>query len=478
MLQYNTMRFLTDGFNPFIRKALLVSAEPVDLSDFNRLDQITVQGTQPEGSKRRFMFKMNNKVYKFDGQNAVEYSGDITLDNVLDNGNTAAQIEAVRSNRQLVGNKIYPIIALYTEVEDAPSAKLIFQAANAIEELDTTREHTPRYFYHADYADGNVDGKILGFSWDIETNGDASAGFKVQLLQNGEWTNYLTLTEAKGQIAKGYRAKWYYHVDAANGTNSVKIKSFKVHWSPDVDFNVYGDTSFLTSVVKNFNVPLKSCVLVVRHEDLEGGSILAHASFQKVRKSVVGEELGYKSSGVYQTAYKFLPSTLKVYVNGVAASNFNILSDNQHFYVAEKSVVSTGPWAVSCDYRYDADDEEWLLMDADDPEPTDNGLYTSRFFIKNPYSSTKKIAAIRLTINRGRNTKSTTRVATGSEQRVQLSREPDEVYCDAPEWYHDTDALGTNEVVFTAEEGTTVNISYDWHGKNPVITGWQAAFSC
>lgn len=478
MLQYNTMRFLTDEFNPFIRQALLVSDEPVDLSNFNRLDQITVLGNQPEGSKRRFMFKMNNEFYKFDGQNLVEYSGAITLDNVLADGNTSAQLEAVSSNRDLVGKPIYPIIALYTEVQDAPTAKLVFVATNAVEQLDFNDEKSAKYFYHEDYADGKIDGKILGFSWDVVTNGAAQAGFKVQLFQNDAWSDYMTLTEAKGQIAKGYRVKWYYHVDAANGSNSVRIKSFTTHWSPDTDFNVYGDTAYLTSTVKNFGLNLNSCVLVVRYEPLDGGNIQAHASFQSKRKSISGEELGYKSNA-YSTAHKFLPSTLKVYVNGVVApaSAFDILDDNQHFTVRETAVVSTGPWSVSCDYQYDADDEDWLPMTADDPEPTDNNLYTSRFFIKNPYGSAKQIGAIRLTINRGRDTKSTTRVATGEEQRVKLSHVPDEYECDAAGLqYYDYDQ-DTNELVFKCAEGETVTLSYDWHGHNPVIRGWQAAFA-
>ena len=475
MLNYNTMRFLTDSFNPFIKQALLVSSEPVDLSDFNRLDQITVLGSQPEGSKRRFLFKMNNAVYKFDGQNLVEYTGTVNLDNVLDDGNTAAQIEAVRSNRQLVGQKIYPIIALYSEGQDTPSAKLSFQATNAVEELDFNKEHSPMYFHdeNVDPSGGRVDGTILGFGWDVDTNGDAQAGFKVQLLQNGDWTNYLTLTEAKGQTARGVRAKWYYHVDAANATNSVKIKKFKVYWSPETNFNVYGDTAYLTSTVKNFGLNLQSCVLVVRYEPLDGGNIQAHASFQSKRKSVSGEELGYKSSGIYQTAHKFLPSTLKVFVNGNRADVFDIIGDNQHFKVAE-SQWATAPYSVSCDYQYDADDEIWLEMTADDPEPTDNGLYTSRFFIKNPYGSAKQLAAIRLTINRGRDTKSTTRTATGSAQSITFSKIPDNIECDADDWSFDDD---TNTITFTAPEGQTVNVSYDWHGQTPVLRGWQAAFA-
>ena len=484
-IKYNTMRFGTDEFNPFIRQALLVSKTPVDLSDFNRLDQITVQGNQPDGSKRRFLFKMNDKVYKFNGQNLVEYSGDITLDNVLADGNTAAQLESVTNNSALAGNKIYPIIALYSEVQDAPSAKLVFNASNVVEVLDYSKEMPPKYFYDADInpEGGRVDGTILGFSWDIDINGDASTAFRIQLLQNDEWSDYLTIEQARGQIAKGVRTKWFYHVDAANGTNSVRIRKFRVHWSPYTNFKVYGDTAYLTSTVKNFGLPLKSCVLVVRHEDLDGGSIQAHVSFQKKRKYISGETLSYVGPLVGANYFRiansnFILSTLKIYRDGVQTSDFKYNpAEPDIIWVKNPDGADYGnSYSVSADYTCDADDEIWLPMTADEPEPTDNDLFTTRFFLKNPYDSDKPFGAIRLTINRGRDTNSFSRTATGEEQRVKLAHVPDEVDCDADDWWDfDED---TNEFVFQSSEGSTVNVSYDWHGKTPVITGWQAAFSC
>ena len=478
-IKYNTMRFGTDDFNPFIKKALLVSAVPVNLADFNRLDSITVLGNEPDGSKRRFLFKMNNKVYKFNGQELVEYSGTVDFDNVIASGNTTAQIEAVTNNRQLVGTNVFPIIALYSESVDLPSAKLAFNASLVQEVLDLERERPPRYFYDqiTRPEGGKVDGTILGFSWDTVINGNAQAGFKVQLLQNGDWTDYMTLTAAKGQTAQGVRAKYYYHVDAVDNINSVQIKQFYIHWSPDTNSRVYGDTAFLTSVTKNFAVPIKSCVLVVRHEPLDGGSLQAHVSFQKKRSTVSDEflgEIGYTQK-TFHTAKSFIPNSINVFLTD---SNGKTQINNFSFDTADNSIVlppdGMRPLAtVSADYTY-SDDEIWLPMDADTPEPADNGLYTSRFFLKNPYDYNSPRAIVRLTINRGRDTKSTTRIATGAEQSIQFSREPDVIDCDADSWDFDDD---TNLFTFTAPEGQTVNISYTWHGKTPVITGWQAAFS-
>lgn len=481
MLKYNTMRFLTDEFNPYIRQALLVSETPINLTAFNKIEQFTVQGNEPTGSKRRFMFKADNKVYKFSGQDLVEYTGDITADNVLSSGNTAAQLEAVRNNTALAGKNIYPIIALYTEVDNAPTARIVVNATASGETLDYQDEHK-RENFHDEYtnpAGGLVKGKVLDFSWDIDITGDASAGFKVKLLpeEDGEWTGWLTLTEAKGQTAVSVLPKYYYHVDAVDGTNAVKIKYFYIHWSPDYDAKVFGDDAYIVSTVKNFGLNLSSCVLVVRYEPLDGGSVSADVCFQKKHKSVTDEVLGYIHAGTYTTAHKFLPSTLKVYVNGNVAEDFNILADNQHFYVAESRWASGPPWSVSCSYQYDADDEEWLPMTADEPEPTDNGLYTSRFFLKNT-ANAKQLAAIRIKLSRGHDTKTATKTATGSEQRIKFAHYPDSITVAAADnsesWDFDYD---TNELVLTATAGVDVNISYTWHGQTPVITGWAAAFT-
>lgn len=475
MLKYNTMRFLTDEFNPYIRQALLVSNVPINLTNFTHLDKFTVQGQEPEGSKRRFMFKIDDKIYKFSGQNLVEYTGTVTADNVLSSGNTAAQVEAVKNNTALAGKKIYPIIALYTEGQDTPTARIVAQASVSDETLDLQEEHTNMNFHEPD-VEQRVTGKILGFDWDVDITGDASAGFKVKILPeiDGEWTDYLTLTEALGRTAVSVKPKYYYHVDAVNGTNKVQIKYFYAYWSPDFDAKTYGNDAYIISEIKNFTLPLTSCVLVVRYESLDGGSISAAVNFQRVRQTVYSESLPYNSAGTYQTAHTFIPSTIKIYVNGTATKNFTFESDCQTLHISDTLSKSD---TITCDYRYNHEDEVWLDMDADTAEPTDNSLYTKRFYLKNP-GSDKKLGGIKIKLSRGQGTKSYTKTATGSEQRIKFAHYPDSITYDSTDdrsWY-DFD-YDTNEIVFTSDAGSTVDISYTWHGDTPVIRGYSAAFT-
>lgn len=139
MLTYNTMRFLTDTFNPYLKAALLVRKEGWDFGDNTQIDNFIVSGVEPDGTKRRFMFKHKDKVWKFNGSQLVEYTKDVTLDNVLEDGNTAAQFQA-GGPVILDGRDIFPVIALYTESENFPTVKLQAKASNIVLNLVSESE--------------------------------------------------------------------------------------------------------------------------------------------------------------------------------------------------------------------------------------------------------------------------------------------------------------------------------------------------
>ena len=115
MLPFNTMRYVTDTFyfeTPSPKTALLVSKVPIDTNGYISVKSINISGAEPAGTLRRFMLKFDNKIYRFLNGSLSQYSGEINVDNVLADGNSAAELAAISDCSTLLNKQIFPIIAL------------------------------------------------------------------------------------------------------------------------------------------------------------------------------------------------------------------------------------------------------------------------------------------------------------------------------------------------------------------------------
>ena len=290
----------------------------------------------------------------------------------------------------------------------------------------------------------------------------------------------MTITEARGQTAQGFKTKWIYHVDAANGNNSVKVRRFKVHWSPDTNSKVYGDVAYIYSNTKYCIRNLSGAVLVVRHEDLDGGSLDADVSFQVTRTRTYGVALG-NATGSEQTFTldkDIFPWSITLYVGGTKTTNFEFDTADRSIKLLANS-ANAGK-AVTIDYMYNRTDEVWQPMIRDSVQPTGNSLYATRFALPNPDFDSKNLttALIRIKLNRGRDTSTVKKTGTGSEVQFTLPHLPDDIDCDCEDWGFDWDeSSGKWYCHFNAPAGQQVTFTYSWHGKTPVVTGWSVVYS-
>ena len=202
MLIYNTMRFgtdtftVTDGDNPVIgsREALLISADALDASNVSAVDNFIVEGSQPSGTDRRFLFKIDDKVYKFDDSSLVEYTDDVIIDNVLANGNTADEIAALSNITALVGKKIYPIIAIKSTNLDNPTVKLGFKTTNT----SVTKSKTVTSAQFTLTSPQGITPKIVDISADTALVGDGAVNVTVRLqAADGTWSSYMTFRQKR-----------------------------------------------------------------------------------------------------------------------------------------------------------------------------------------------------------------------------------------------------------------------------------------
>ena len=120
MLPFNTMRYATDVFyfeeSPPI-KALLVSKVALSTTGYESVKNIIIQGNSPYLTNQRFMFKIDNKIYRFVNGALVEYTNEVNVDNVLNDGNTKDDLNTLSNLSVLLNKDIYPIIAISSPID-------------------------------------------------------------------------------------------------------------------------------------------------------------------------------------------------------------------------------------------------------------------------------------------------------------------------------------------------------------------------
>ena len=297
--------------------------------------------------------------------------------------------------------------------------------------------------------------------------------------ENNNWLDPVAIDAARGQSCYGVKLHITREVTAVNGSNSAKVISpIKVHLSKDINFNVYGDNAWLYAVVKDYHLPLKDCVVVVRHEPLEGGIINAFVSYQGTRWTrtniVLGTATG--SEQKFTLEHDFFPSTLKIFVNGVQTTDFK-------FDTSDRSVTLTAAKnaAVTANYSSNRKDEVWLQMTADAAQPTRNDHYTTRFRLKNPDDAAAlnlTVSTIRLQLISTLNEKNYSATGSGSVQSVTLSHDPANIDFKVDGNFADYDYdEDTRKLSWTAPANSAVQLHYTWFSGKPVITGWSAGWA-
>jgi len=113
-------------------KALLKSTQCWNFTGETSITGFNVEGTQPDESRRRFIFSVDEQLVKFNGNDLELFGQALNLQNVLQFGNTAEEIAAVTDIPAWLGKKVYPIIALECNENSnvMPTVKLSLNASS------------------------------------------------------------------------------------------------------------------------------------------------------------------------------------------------------------------------------------------------------------------------------------------------------------------------------------------------------------
>ena len=260
-------KMLVDHFQ-FLRQGLFKCLSPIDATNVSNIFGFDIQGTQPQGSERKFVFTVEDKNFIFSGNDLIDFTYPITLDNVLNFGNSAADLLAVTNIPAWCGKKIFPAIAL-SSTADSPvmptcNLALICNSANDIYVKD---------FYSAEIP---ICGRFKSFSKNIALTGNASADSKIRLKKDGVWGNWIDLDDAIGSTADSFQLKIKAALSSLN-SDSVKINSVNVQFTDKNVLAVGQFAIFSNEFAAEDN--LQTAYVLVRHSFLNDKNLKVFVSF-------------------------------------------------------------------------------------------------------------------------------------------------------------------------------------------------------
>ena len=465
----------------FKKKALLISKKPLDCTNKSAVLNFIISGEQPTGTLRRCMFKIDDKVYKFSSGNLVEYTGEITADNVLSNGNSVDGLNALSNITGFVGKKIYPIIALQAKstADDMPTIKI--QLNTRTDTASLTYTDTSEEF---PLTSGDAVPRISSMVANTSITGGGSVTIKARLKnENGTWTDYMTLAETADLDATAVQFKITYKVTTADGSDSAKVNFITVEHTLGKAV-ISGTNANLYSIVADYDVPLQLCYVVIRHNPLEDSSLKAYVNFMKKPARRERLQIGI-ANGSRQTLTLGEPdlnidfSSLEIYADDVQLTDFDANSID-----SSVTLKATSGAAITATYDYNHGEEEWREMTLDFTEPYKDGeTVMSRFVYSLPDedAADKTVSNIKIEMKRASGTESDYYLgkATGKKQLFVLPHfkpKAATITFDnaAVDFIYDDES---NVLTLTAPKKTALNVSYKWLGENISIVSWSAGWS-
>lgn len=481
MLKNNSMRYGTDEF-VFSKSALLTSKQPLDATEQTSVEGFTISGTEPSGSARRIIFKVDDELQYFVDGVPVAYPHDGEEADVLTYGNTVAELTQITNIPAWVGKKIYPIIALSSPADTTvlPTIKLALKARRATEVYSKSVETAE---FELDAIEGFTP-HIADVKVNVVLTGNASATATCRIKQDGEWGDWFSdIVEAKEKDAEAIQFKLNYTVTTLDGTDSAKISSILVQHTMGAAA-VSGEVAELYSTIQNYETDLKTCYLVVKHKRLIDSHIEAYVNFkaEPLHRELI--PLG-TSTGTMQTlplAVDGVKDTgidqdsIQLFADGVPITGFGY---NTGASTVTINNVGAGK-AVAASYDYAHAKEDWLEMihQIDQQPYKEDGTYMTRFEYVLPDSETdKKISNVRMSLVRptGKVENSSLGIGTGAVQQFVLPHAAKQETIELNgDWSYNPDS---QIITVIAPKGQELIISYDWIGETPSIISWTAGWS-
>lgn len=478
MLETNTMQRGTDEFK-FRRQALIRTTEPLDFTRETQVAGFNVYGTEPEGSARRIIFEVDDKLYYFTNDGITAYPSYGELADILKYGNTVEELLAVNGVAKWIGKKVYPIIALDApfDAQVMPKIKIAVNVECFLDEY-TRDEYSP--ILELKHTENQA--RIVKASYVRGNNGYAKSNIWVRLRDNtGYWTDWLEMADAYGKEATAAQFKITYILSTLDGSDESRVFECKIEYTTDGK-TLAGDTLELCTLPQTYYHDLGTCYAMIKHSELLDAEIKAYIKYSTATKNRRDIVIG-TGTGDTETYYLGINGGIDRNINHntlrLKAGVMNIPDfyyDTTWATVTLKAPVGA---EIKASYEYDLNAEEWVEMAGELTQLYDDGIYMSRFIHRLTDFENKTVSAVKFTLTRknGAIPYQYLGTADGTTMKFVLPHraKKESISCTG-NWDYDED---TQVLTVTGLADEEITIAYDWVGLIPKIeniaVGWTAA---
>lgn len=479
MLDTNTMQRGTDEFK-FRRRALLKTTEPLDLTGETQVSGFVVYGTEPIGTSRRVIFEVDGKLYYFTNDGVTEYCSYGEIDDILEYGNTAAELLEVNGVAKWLGKKVYPIIAL-----DAPRDAVVMPKIKLGLKVNCFNDNYQRDQISPifELKHGTNPARIVTADFNKANNGYAKSDVKIRLRDAvGDWGDWLEMTAAVGKEATAVQFKATYILTALDGTDEASIFDCNVSYVTDAE-NLSGDVLELYTLPQTYYQDLGTCYAMIKHTELLDAEIKAYIKFATPTKKRTNIVIG-RGNGAIDTYYLGINGGIDPRINQntlhLTAEGKTITDFYYNTQAATVDLKADSGVEIRASYEYDVDAENWVEMAGELSQPYgDAGLYMSRFIHRLTEFTNKRTSAVKFVLERksGVQTEKVLATSTGKTLTFMLPHRAkgEDLVCSGNYDYDEA----TQKLTVTAAPDEVIRVAYKWTGEFPrvenIAVGWTAA---
>jgi len=401
----------------------------------------------------------------------------ITVDSVLAEGNTVAELLLATSIAGFIGKKITPVIALSVPDDGttlAPTAQLTINGHSSVAQ-QTYTALSPIYTL------ANQDVTVISATSNATTTNSGTVTVTAAIMQNNAWSAFMPLASVLNQKASKIQFQSVYAAPTI-GTSTAQLNSVNVAYRTN-NANVSGTLAELISNTEVFPEGMSGIRLLVKHQKLFDAQLAAYASFrpQPLQRSMLNIGVGTGARQTIQLADTSINhATLQVFAGTNPAGVFDY-----NTALSQVSVTAPAGVTIFASYQCNWQPENWVQMTkcSTDTYNYEPGINSTEFTYQLPNQTAQGISATKVQLLKpvGTVTNAPLGTATGSQQMYVLPHAavPNTIVLTdgtnpVNSWSYDQN---TRIITVVATQGKNLLVSYTWAAEIPLVTGFVAAWN-